>query len=67
MSEKRGMFEQEALVNLLWFAMFFGLALLVTLIAPRLIGHSDTARRIATATAAARLATAIPTGQQISN
>lgn len=53
MGKKRGVFEREALWNFWFLALVFGMGLLVTLIAPKIIGHTEKARRAATARARA--------------
>ena len=53
MGKKRGVFEREALWNFWFLAMFFGMGLLAALIAPKILGHTEDARRVATARAKA--------------
>jgi len=53
MGKKRGVFEREALWNFWFLAILLGMGLLATLIAPKIIGHPEDARRAATARARA--------------
>lgn len=53
MGKKRGVFEREALWNFCFLAILFGMSLLATLIAAKILGQTEEARRAATARAKA--------------